>query len=299
MADSDWVDNSCVWNWWGNRVVLPRCAAVAEMKAFLTFILLFMCASAKAQVSIISSNGATRLLVNGAVTVTNSAVTCSGPLLDTTNLVAAYMWQEGSGTTSADLSGSGNTATLTVAGGTPSWTTQSGVQGALTFNNANNGFVSLGSASSLNPSAMTVEAWVNFSNFTPSYSCVTGSQVGSGTYYNNFYVTSAGKLAVYIKASGGVITSYDGGGANTLSTGTWTFIAYTISSSGLNGYVNGVFDQFASASGTLGGDGETVEIGNDSPNAGRIPNATIGAVYIYNTVKSLGAIQYDQTVTCP
>ena len=72
-------------------------------------------------------------------------------------LIAAYGFDEGSGTTAADSSGNGNTGTLANA----TWTAAGKFGSALNFNGTN-AWVSVPNATSLNPTAgMTMEAWVN------------------------------------------------------------------------------------------------------------------------------------------
>ena len=73
----------------------------------------------------------------------------------TAGLVAAYSFNEGSGTSVADASGQGNAGT--VASGT--WTTQGKFASALTFNGTSTR-VTVPSAPSLNLTNMTLEAWV-------------------------------------------------------------------------------------------------------------------------------------------
>ena len=71
--------------------------------------------------------------------------------------VAAYSFNEGSGTTVADASGTGNAGTI----GTATWTTQGKFGNALSFNGTS-ARVTVPDASSLDlTTAMTLEAWVN------------------------------------------------------------------------------------------------------------------------------------------
>jgi hypothetical protein len=71
-------------------------------------------------------------------------------------LVAAYAFNEGSGTTLLDSSGNGNNGTISNA----TWTTAGKYGGALSFNGTNS-LVSVANAPSLNlTNGMTLEAWV-------------------------------------------------------------------------------------------------------------------------------------------
>ena len=72
-------------------------------------------------------------------------------------LVAAYGFDEGSGTTVTDRSGSGNNGSISNA----TWSTSGEFGGALQFNGSN-ALVTIPDAASLHLSAgMTLEAWVN------------------------------------------------------------------------------------------------------------------------------------------
>ena len=85
------------------------------------------------------------------VTVSNGWAAPSG-------LVAAYTFAEGSGGTTADVSGNGNTGTL--IGGT-AWSTSGRFGKAVSFDGAND-LVSVTDAPTLDlTSGMTIEAWVN------------------------------------------------------------------------------------------------------------------------------------------
>ncbi|HEX7960048.1 MAG TPA: LamG domain-containing protein, partial [Terriglobales bacterium] len=73
------------------------------------------------------------------------------------SVVAAYGLNEGSGTTTADLSGNNNNGTLQ---GGPTWTTAGKYGNALSFGGTN-GFVTVPASSTLNLGASgTIEAWV-------------------------------------------------------------------------------------------------------------------------------------------
>ncbi len=74
-----------------------------------------------------------------------------------TGLVAAYSFDEGSGTTLHDTSGNNNNGTITNA----TWSTAGEYGDALDFNGTNS-LVTINSSASLNlTSGMTLEAWVD------------------------------------------------------------------------------------------------------------------------------------------
>ncbi len=82
----------------------------------------------------------------------------------TTGLVAAYNFDAGSGTTVTDLSGNGNTGTISNA----TWTSQGHSGSALSFNGTNS-WVTINDSTSLHlSSGMTLEAWVDPATVTNS-----------------------------------------------------------------------------------------------------------------------------------
>ena len=92
-------------------------------------------------------------------------------------LVAAYGFDEGSGTTVADASGNGHTGTITAA----TWAATGKYGKALQFNGSS-ALVTVPDAASLHlSSAMTLEAWVNPSNVEPRWRDVVYK--GDDNYY--------------------------------------------------------------------------------------------------------------------
>lgn len=106
------------------------------------------------------------------------------------------------------------------------------------------------SARVTNAVAWSCCAFVKFDSFTNAYNTLL-SAAGSSVGYRDLHIRSTGKLALYVKTTGGSVF-YDGAGANTLSTGKWYHIGFTYSSNdGLVGYVNAGVDATASASGNV------------------------------------------------
>lgn len=198
----------------------------------------------------------------------------------TTGLVAYYTFDDGSGTTAADSAGT-NTGTL--SGSTiPTWVGGKIGAHALAFNGST-AYVNVPDATALNPTAITVSAWVNFTSFGSSYNAIVSKVTAGGGAYYQLFVKSNGTLAVYMTGSSGAI-DYDGTGSHTLTLNTWYHIAFTYdSSTGLIGYVNGVQDATVGASGTLTAPtGVPLTISNDTNTAGRFAAASIDDVRIYN-----------------
>ena len=118
------------------------------------------------------------------------ATTPAGP----SGLVAAYGFDEGSGTTVTDASGNGNNGTITNA----TWSTAGKFGKALQFNGSN-ALVTIPDAASLRlTTAMTLEAWVNPSTVNANWRDVVYK--GNDNYYleattNNASLPDAGTIA--------------------------------------------------------------------------------------------------------
>src|SRR5262249_46607874 len=107
-------------------------------------------------------------------------------------LVAAYGFEEGAGTTTADSSGGGNTGTLTAA----TWAASGKFRKALSFNGTR-AWVTVPDANSLDlTTAMTIEAWVNPSSLT-SWRNILTKETASGLAYS-LYASDGTRPAGYI-----------------------------------------------------------------------------------------------------
>jgi hypothetical protein len=95
----------------------------------------------------------------------------------TPGLVAAYSFDEGSGSTVTDSSGNGNTGTVSGA----TWTGAGKYGGALSFNGTNARINVPNSASLQLSSGMTLEAWVNPSTVSSAWRDVIYK--GNDNYY--------------------------------------------------------------------------------------------------------------------
>ena len=224
----------------------------------------------------------------GGGTSGNSAFTITGPPSLT---AAAYAFDEGTGSTTADASGNGNTGQIKSA----TWTTSAKHGKALSFNGSN-GYVDLGNPSSLQSTgSMTWSAWVYASgnppddgqiiaksNDTAGWQLKTSPDTGKRTFGVAISGTSAAHTQRYSK------TVY--------SLSTWYHVAgvYNASAKTLDIYVNGVLDD-----GVLTG---TIPLSQYIPAL----NATIGErsggfyfkgviddVRVYNRALSQAEIQND------
>jgi hypothetical protein len=145
------------------------------------------------------------------------------------------------------------------------------------FNGTSNYLIN-SSTSALNPTAISVNAWVYISATPSSYNLIfmnANSDV-------QFMVKSNGKLAIYVAATGGEV-DYDGTGSHTLTGGVWYFLSMTYSSTtGLVGYVNGASDGTAAANGAAVTGTGTSQIGYFNSSTTRYWEGYMSDVTVYS-----------------
>ena len=212
------------------------------------------------------------------VTVANSAPPPA------TGLVAAWGFNEGSGTTAADGSGAGHTGTLT----STTWTATGKYGGALSFNGGSS-WVTVPDADDLDLSgAMTLEAWVNPATLGSIWRSVVVKEAPGYFRYALYANTDTGG------PSGHVFVGADlsARGSTRLPTGTWTHVAAVYDGTRVRLYVNGVETANASATGTMTASTGVLRIGGNA-----IWNewfsGQIDEVRVYSRALSAGEIQTD------
>jgi hypothetical protein len=226
-----------------------------------------------------ASDAATLL---GPYSNTASATTAAAPP-PTAGLVAAYGFEDGSGTTASDATG--NTHTGTLAAGT-TWNAAGRFGGALEFNGTTSG-VTVQDAPALDlTTGMTLEAWVYPTAAMTGWHGVIGKDV------DVFYLMASS--ATDTPAIGGTFTA--GGNSNTyapspLALNTWTHLAATFDGAMVRLYVNGVQVASQAQTGALVTSANAMTIGNNIYGerfAGRIDE-----VRVYNRALTPGEIQSD------
>src|ERR1039458_3350250 len=181
-----------------------------------------------------------------AVAITEAAVTLPA-------LAGHWAMNEGSGSTTADSSPNGNTATL---GAGASWTTGPGGAPAIALNGNSTGIVSFAKPVVNTAQSMTVSAWVKFSATTgyQTIASIDGSAVANGSTVSGFFLQ--------LNASTGTLlflryTSNNSNGTAVLANsgvrpvaGTWYHVVGVddVSAGQLQIYVNGTEDGTASYS---------------------------------------------------
>ena len=206
-------------------------------------------------------------------------------------LVAAYSFNEGTGNIVTDLSGNGNTGTISGA----AWTSNGKYSKGLSFNGVNS-YVDIGNAASLQlTGSMTWSAWINAAA-TPADDGIilAKSDNTSGWQLKTSPDTGPHRFGAAITASSGSrVQRYS---VTSRSLNTWYHVAgvYNASARTMDVYINGIPDD-----GVLSGTVPASQV-NSSVNAnigrrmgGYYFNGTIDEVRIYNRALSQSEIQSD------
>jgi hypothetical protein len=197
-------------------------------------------------------------------------------------LVAAYGFNEGSGTVVNDASGNGNNGTINGA----TWTTSGKYGNALNFNGSN-ALVTINNAASLQlTTGMTLEAWV--------YPTVTGPWWGDVIYKgnDNYYLEGTSYPSGFPAMGGTLPNAPPLYGTAVLALNTWAHLAATYDGATMRLYVNGVQVASRAQTGTIVTSTNPLQIGGDSI-YGQYFTGRIDDVRIYNRALSAAQIQSD------
>jgi beta-glucanase (GH16 family) len=196
-------------------------------------------------------------------------------------LVAAYGFNEGSGATTADATGNGNTGTISGA----TWNASGRFGGALSFNGTSNWVTVPDSASLDLTTGMTVGAWVRPTATNGARVVLMKERTTAGLSYS--LGLSNGVAASYIRTATDVSAS---GGSGPLNT--WTHIAATYDGATLRVYVNAVQAASLAVTGAITTSTSPLRIGGDAP-WGQYFSGLIDEVRIYNRALTPGEILTD------
>jgi hypothetical protein len=207
-------------------------------------------------------------------------------------LVAAYSFDEGSGTTVYDASGQGNNGTVSNA----TWSTTGKFGGDLTFSGATGSWVTIPRATSLDlQAAMTLEAWVyptSLSSPDAGWSAAIAKEhrnSSNDTAYALFAAHGTGTAPSTEILVGG--TERQASGSSVLPLNTWTFLAATYDNKALKLYIGGNLVTTVTLTNTITRTPDPLRIGGDW--AGKMFTGQIDNVRIYNTALSQSQIQSD------
>ncbi len=211
---------------------------------------------------------------------TSSATTRAAP----TGLVAAYAFDQGSGTTVTDASGNGHTGTITNA----TWSTSGKYGHALQFNGTN-ALVTIPNSASLElSSGMTLEAWVNPSTVDAGWRDVIYK--ANDNYYLEATSTNGALPDAGMIAGGSYADAF---GTATLPPNTWSFLTETYNGSTLLLYVNGTQVASTAHTGAIATSTGALQIGGDST-YGQYFAGLIDEVRIYSVALTAAQIQSDE-----
>ena len=202
-------------------------------------------------------------------------------------LVAAWNFNEGTGTTAADVSGNSNTGTLSGA----TWSTQGRYGNALSFNGAGNVVVVNGSASLNLTTGMTLSAWVFPTAAQSGWRAIVQREVDA-------YFLHASSNTPLHPAAGGTFSGGDKNFAapSAIAVNTWTHLAVTYDGANIRLFVNGAQVATTPQTGPLQTVTTPLRIGGNSPYTefflGRIDD-----VRIYNRSLAATEIQSDMAVS--
>ncbi len=200
-------------------------------------------------------------------------------------LVAAYGFEEGSGSQVADASGYGNGGTIANA----TWVDSGAYGRALSFNGSD-AVVTVDDSPSLHlKRAMTLEAWVKPSTIGGDWRDV----IYKG---NDAYYLEASSQADGLPMGGGSFNGAGGEGQvfgdDWLPTGAWSYLAVTYDGSMLRLYVDGKEVASKPQSGMLVASRDPLQIGGDHI-FGQYFEGTIDEVRVYDVALAPDAIQKD------
>jgi hypothetical protein len=233
----------------------------------------------------VSGNLTTSAAVN--IIVDNSALPA--------DLIAAYDFDAGSGTSVTDRTGKGHTGTISGA----TWTTAGRFGNALTFDGAND-WVTVADANDLDfTTAMTLEAWVYpTESGGGSWRNVLIKERPSGEVYNLYSNADANTPVAYVVRSTAPGTPLDVSGTSQLPLNAWSHLAVTYDNATLRLFVNGVEVGTRAVAGPLLTSTGVLRIGGNSK-WGEYFAGRIDEVRIYNRALTAAEIQADMGSPLP
>jgi hypothetical protein len=198
--------------------------------------------------------------------------------------VAAYGFEEPSGTQVVDASGYGNHGTI--SGATRVTTSQFGK--VLSFNGSNN-WVTVNDKSSLDlTTGMTVEAWVYPTSISGWRTVTIKEQTGSASYW--LYANDNGNRPANVVNIGGSTKQLSAG--SQVRTNTWTHLASTYDGSTQKLYVNGALVGSRPQTGAIALSNGALRIGGNSV-WGEYFRGYIDEVRVYNRALTQTEIASD------
>ena len=205
-------------------------------------------------------------------------------------LVAAYDFDEGTGTVLTDRSGSGNNGVVSGA----TWVAGKN-GGGLSFNGTSN-LVTVADADVLDlAGTLTLEAWVKTASTSGNRRLVLDKE-GSGFLSYALYANDAVNRPGETLHLGTTDVTVDG--TSQLALNVWTHVAATYSGASMTLFINGVPVSSVSQTGTIAPSTGALRLGGSSQ-FGRFFSGTLDDVRIYNRALSQSEIQTDMATSLP
>ncbi len=217
-----------------------------------------------------SANVSPRALVD------TSTATCD----TSSGLVAAYAFDDGSGTAAADASGNGHTGAISGA----AWAT--GRHGGGLFFDGSNDYVALGALGTFYNAGFTLEAWVQKSSAKKDVG-VLGTWAGNGPMLWVDHVAGHNYLTL-----GGSFSSYLDSGQSPAA-GQWQHLAATFDGATARYYIDGAEVASRAFSGSVGSS-NTWRVGAYGGSPGNFLDGFVDDVRVYNRALTAGEIQFDR-----
>ena len=202
--------------------------------------------------------------------------------------MAAYGFDEGSGTTTADQSGNGNGGTLA----NTTWSTAGKYGKALSFNGTN-AMVTVADSNSLDlTTGMTIEGWVNPANATNWRTLLVKERPGD-LVYGLYSSTDANRPQSQVTI-GSTARLLDG--TSHVPAATWTHVAATFDATTQRLFVNGTQVSSLAASGTITTSTSPLRIGGNTIWSEWF-SGLIDEVRVYNRALTATEIQTDMSTS--
>jgi hypothetical protein len=200
-----------------------------------------------------------------------------------TGLVAAYSFNEGTGTTVADASGNGNHGTISNA----TWSASGKYGAALSFNGSTSRIDIPDSPSLDLTTGMTMEAWVRPTTLS-AWRTVLMKEQPAGLVYGLYANSDTNRPSAHVNLG----SETDTRGTAQLALNTWTHLAATYDGSTLRIFVNGVQASSRTLGGSILTSASALRIGGNSI-WGEYFAGLIDEVRIYNRALTAAEIQTD------